>query len=210
MKQFEDIREALIEGRDEDVPSLVSQALDAGHPPATILSQGLIAAMEVVGERFRCHDYFLPDVLMSARAMHAGLDCLQPHLAEAEIRTRGTVIIGTVQGDLHDIGKNLVGIMLQGAGFEVIDLGHDVSPEAFVEAVRRHSAGIVGMSALLTTTMPAMARVIASLKAAGLDQVKTVIGGAPVSEAFAREIGADGYGYDAARAVDLVKGFVVP
>ena len=140
--------------------------------------------------------------------MHAGLDCLKPHLAEGEAHTRGTVVIGTVQGDLHDIGKNLVGIMLQGAGFQVIDLGHDVSPEAFVEAVREHSAHIVGLSALLTTTMPAMARVVASLKAAGLDHVKIVIGGAPVSEAYAREIGADGYGYDATRAVDLVKGFV--
>jgi 5-methyltetrahydrofolate--homocysteine methyltransferase len=161
--------------------------------------------MNVVGEQFRQREIFLPDVLLSARAMYAGLDVLKPHLASEGVASRGRVVIGTVKGDLHDIGKNLVGIMLKGAGFEVIDLGHDVSPEAFVEAAVREGAPLIGMSALLTTTMTRMKDVVALLRERGLaGKVRTIVGGAPVSADFAREIGADDYACDAATAVDRV------
>jgi 5-methyltetrahydrofolate--homocysteine methyltransferase len=160
----------------------------------------------VVGERFGAHEIFLPDVLLAAKAMYAGLDLVQPLLEAGGIAARGTIVLGTVRGDLHDIGKNLVGIMLRGAGFEVIDLGHDVPPERMVETARDTGASIIGMSALLTTTMPVMREVVDRLRAAGLaGGIKTVVGGAPVTEEFAREIGADAYAYDAANAVEVVK-----
>jgi 5-methyltetrahydrofolate--homocysteine methyltransferase len=164
--------------------------------------------MEVIGERIRTREIFHPYVKLAARAMHAGLDVVGPGLEAGAVTCRGTVIMGTVEGDVHDIGKNLVGIMLRGVGYEVLDLGTNVSPSAFVEAARARRAKVVGMSALLTTTMPAMARVIAALRAAGLRDVKTVVGGAAVSQAFAQEIGADAYGCDAARACEIVRAWI--
>ena len=202
------MREALIQGLDADVRRLAQEALVAGLPAKEVLETGLIPAMEIIGERFRTREIFLPDILLAARAMHAGLEVVKPSLEGGEVTARGTVVMGTVEGDLHDIGKNLVGIMLRGVGYEVVDLGTNVSPSAFVDAVTRRRAHVVGMSALLTTTMPAMGRVIAALRAAGLHDVKTIVGGAAVSEAFAREIGADAYAGDAARACEIVRSWV--
>jgi 5-methyltetrahydrofolate--homocysteine methyltransferase len=199
------IASALQQGDDQQVGRLAADALAAGVPAGEILQQGLVAGMNVVGEQFRTREIFLPDVLLSARAMYAGLDVLKPHLASEGVASRGKVVIGTVKGDLHDIGKNLVGIMLKGAGFEVIDLGHDVAPEAFVDAAVREGAPLIGMSALLTTTMTRMKEVVALLRDRGLaGRVRTIVGGAPVSAEFAREIGADDYACDAATAVDRV------
>jgi 5-methyltetrahydrofolate--homocysteine methyltransferase len=165
--------------------------------------------MAVIGERFRAREFFLPDVLLAARAMYAGLDVLEPHLARGGVPSLGKVVIGTVRGDLHDIGKNLVGIMLKGAGFEVIDLGHDVAPERFVDTAAEIGAPVIGLSALLTTTMGRMRDVVALLRERGLDgRVRTIVGGAPVTADFAREIGADDYAYDAAHAVERVKALV--
>jgi 5-methyltetrahydrofolate--homocysteine methyltransferase len=200
------IRDALQQGDDQQVRKLTAEALGAGLPAGEVLQQGLLAGMSVVGEQFRLREIFLPDVLLSARAMYAGLDVLRPHLASAGVASRGKVVIGTVKGDLHDIGKNLVGIMLKGAGFEVVDLGHDVAPEAFVDAAVREGATLIGMSALLTTTMTRMRDVVALLRERGLaGRIRTIVGGAPVSSDFAREIGADDYACDAAAAVDRVK-----
>jgi 5-methyltetrahydrofolate--homocysteine methyltransferase len=196
-------------GAHEAVRALTQSALEQELEAGVILERGLLAGMQVVGDRFRNHEVFLPEVLLAARAMNAGLELLEPHLGKAVALSRGTVVIGTVQGDLHDIGKNLVGIMLSGAGFEVIDLGKDVSPETFVDTAHETGASVIGMSALLTTTMPGMKKVIALLKERGLDSsVRTVVGGAPVTEEFAREIGADSYGFDAAHAVECVKELV--
>jgi 5-methyltetrahydrofolate--homocysteine methyltransferase len=209
MDTLREIAAALEQGQDREVRSLTQSALDGAVPAGRILEEGLIAGMQVVGDRFRAHEIFLPAVLLAARAMNAGVELLEPHLGKADVRGRGKVVIGTVKGDLHDIGKNLVGIMLAGAGFEVIDLGKDVSAEAFVDAASEKGADVVGMSALLTTTMPAMKDVIALLKERGLDgKVKTIVGGAPVTEDFAREIGADSYGFDAANAVECVRELV--
>jgi 5-methyltetrahydrofolate--homocysteine methyltransferase len=200
------IRDALQQGDDQQVRKLTAEALGAGLPAGEVLQQGLLAGMSVVGEQFRLREIFLPDVLLSARAMYAGLDVLRPHLASAGVASRGKVVIGTVKGDLHDIGKNLVGIMLKGAGFEVVDLGHDVAPEAFVDTAVREGATLIGMSALLTTTMTRMRDVVALLRERGLaGRIRTIVGGAPVSSDFAREIGADDYACDAATAVDRVK-----
>lgn len=195
---------------DEDqVAELTRQAIAEGVPPKQILDAGLIAGMNVVGKRFKAHDIFLPDVLMAAKAMYAGMDELKPLLVREGIPSIGKVVLGTVQGDLHDIGKNLVGIMLKGAGFEVIDLGNDVAPERFVETAVEQNASVIGMSALLTTTMPMMRDVVDLLRERGLsDKVKTIVGGAPVSDVFVREIGADAHGYDAANAVERVKNLV--
>ncbi|MBD3368481.1 MAG: cobalamin-binding protein [Candidatus Eisenbacteria bacterium] len=193
-------------GNDEAVRNLTQSAIEEGVEPKTVLDEGLIAGMQVVGERFQNHEIFLPDVLLAARAMNAGVDLLKPLLGDAENTSRGTIVIGTMKGDLHDIGKNLVGIMLGGAGFNVVDLGKDVPPERFVSAARESEAGVVGMSALLTTTMPTMKNVVSLLEKEGLSgKVKTIVGGAPVSEQFARDIGADAYGFDAANAVDRVR-----
>jgi corrinoid protein of di/trimethylamine methyltransferase len=205
---LDEIKEKLIGGANAEVGELTQKALDDGLAAGQILNEGLLPAMDVIGERFRNHDIFLPDVLLAARAMYAGLDLLKPHLEAADVPNRGTVVIGSVEGDLHDIGKNLVGIMLRGAGYDVVDLGHSVAPDKFVAAAREHQADVIGMSALLTTTMPVMTRVTAALKEAGLGEVKVIIGGAPVSESFAREIGAHAYGFDAARAVELVRGWL--
>jgi len=201
-----DIAQNLQAGDDERVLALTRDALTQGIAPRAILDEGLLAGMSVVGEQFRTHEIFLPDVLMAAKAMYAGLEVIKPLLAGEGVPTAGRVVIGTVKGDLHDIGKNLVGIMLKGAGFEVIDLGKDVEPRKFVEAARDAQAGVIGMSALLTTTMPVMKQVVELLASEGLaGRVRIVVGGAPVSADFAREIGADGYAYDAANAVERVK-----
>jgi 5-methyltetrahydrofolate--homocysteine methyltransferase len=203
------IAEALQRGEDERVHELAQQALTAGLPAAEVLHQGLIAGMGVVSEQFKQREIFLPDVLLAARAMYAGLDVLKPHLAKDGVPLLGKIVLGTVQGDLHDIGKNLVSIMLKGAGFEVIDLGHDVAPERFVEAAVESGAPVIGMSALLTTTMARMREVVDLLKARGLKgQIRTIVGGAPLSADYAREIGADDYAYDAANAVERVKALV--
>ena len=200
------IAEGLQKGEDQQVGALTREAIAAGVPAADILQKGLIAGMNVVGDQFRLREIFLPDVLLAARAMYAGLEPLRPHLAKEGVPLRGKVVIGTIKGDLHDIGKNLVGIMLKGAGFEVIDLGHDVEPEAFVETAVREGAPLIGMSALLTTTMSRMKEVVALIESRGLSgQIKTIVGGAPRSPEFAREIGADEYASDGSTAVERVK-----
>ena len=200
------ISESLQQGDDEEVFELTKKAIGKEIHPKDILDNGLIAGMNIVGEQFKKHEIFLPDVLMAAKAMYAGMDQLKPLLITEGIPSRGKVVIGTVHGDLHDIGKNLVGIMLKGAGFEVIDLGKDVPAEKFVETAKRENAGLIGMSALLTTTMQTMKEVIEILKKIDPEgKIKTIIGGAPLSKEFADEIGADAYAYDAANAVECVK-----
>ena len=200
------IAESLQKGDDPQVGTLTGEALGQGIPAGDILQNGLIAGMNVVGEQFRLREIFLPDVLLAARAMYAGLELLRPHLAKEGVPLRGKVVIGTIKGDLHDIGKNLVGIMLKGAGFEVIDLGSDVAPEAFVDAAVREGAPLIGMSALLTTTMARMKEVVDLVAQRGLSgEIKTIVGGAPLSPDFAREIGADDYASDGATAVERVK-----
>jgi len=192
-------------GDDEKVFTLTSQAIADNIPPKTILDDGLISGMNVVGDLFRKHEIFLPDVLMAAKAMYAGMDLLKPLFVRAGIPSRGKIVIGTVKGDLHDLGKSLVGIMLKGVGFDVIDLGKDVSPENFVETAIKEDAKIIGMSALLTTTMPTMKTVVELLhKQNPGGKIKTMIGGAPITKAFADQIGADAYAFDAARSVECV------
>jgi 5-methyltetrahydrofolate--homocysteine methyltransferase len=208
MADLEGISVALIDGKREVVAAKVKQAIDEGVPPGTILNKGLVAGMSVVGERFRKNIIYVPEVLIAARAMKAGLALLKPLLEESGVEPVGVVVIGTVKGDLHDIGKNLVCMMLQGGGFEVIDLGTDVSAEKFVEAARQHKAKVVAMSALLTTTMPQMAAVVKAVQQAGLKNVRCMIGGAPVTQSYADEIGANGYAPDAASAVDLAESLV--
>ncbi|MCA9231661.1 MAG: corrinoid protein [Planctomycetales bacterium] len=206
MPDYALMNQTLYEGQAPKVTELTEQALAEGRDAKEVLQEGLIAGMSVVGEDFKYNGVYVPQVLIAARAMKAGMAVLKPLLsAGGESRSSGKVIMGTVKGDLHDIGKNLVCMMAEGAGFEMIDLGVDQSAEKFVAAVREHNADIVGMSALLTTTMPYMKVVIDTLKKEGLEHVKVCVGGAPVSEMFAEEIGADGYGADASRAVELFK-----
>jgi len=203
------IASSLYAGEAATVADLVQKALDQGLAPQGVLSGGLIAGMDEVGKDFKAGILFVPEVLIAARAMHAGMGILRPLLVAGDVPSAGKCVVGTVQGDLHDIGKNLVKMMLEGAGFEMIDLGTDVKPDAFVDAVRQHQPQIVGMSALLTTTMVNMKTIIEALEEAGVrGSVKVMIGGAPVTAAFAREIGADGYAPDAATAVDVARGFV--
>lgn len=209
MEVTSQISAAVIEGKVEEAKKLTQEALEAGKTATTILDEGLISGMDYVGVQFKNGDMFIPEVLLSARAMQAALSILRPQLAEGRARMRGKVVLGTVQGDLHDIGKNLVGMMLEGAGFEVYDLGKDVEPGAFVEVVKERKPDIVGVSALLTTTMPMMQNTVNALAEAGIrDRVKIMVGGAPVTASFAKQIGADGYGADAVAAVDLAKEFV--
>src|SRR2546425_7666027 len=202
------IARALILGDRETVGRMTREGLERPIDPKALIFKGLIPGMDVVGEKFRRNEYYVPQVLLSARAMYAGLDLLKPFItagAKAD-DYRGVVVIGTAQGDLHDIGKNLVAMMLEGAGFKVVNLGRDVAPEKFVAAVEEHTANVVGISALMTTTMPAMKRTIDALIKAGLrDRVKVMVGGAPVSQAFADEIGADGYAKDSTLAVVRAK-----
>jgi 5-methyltetrahydrofolate--homocysteine methyltransferase len=209
MTILQEISESLQRGEDDRVGELVRRAVSTRTAPEDILNLGLIAGMNVVGDQFRLREIFLPDVLMAARAMYAGLDVIKPLLARDGVPVAGRIVLGSVQGDLHDIGKNLVGIMLKGAGFDVVDLGHDVPAERFVDAAVEHDASVIGLSALLTTTMTVMQDVVAIVRARGLGtRLRVIIGGAPVSEAWAREIGADGYAYDAANAVERVRALV--
>lgn len=199
----------LIAGDIEEIKKIIQEALDLGAQARDILEKGLLQGMDVVGQRFRAHEMFIPEVIRSANTMHAAMDIIRPLLSESDAAGVGTVIIGTVEGDLHDIGKNLVNMMLEGAGFMVVDLGIDVKPQAFVEAVKEHGPDILGMSALLTTTMPKMGDTIHALVRAGLrDRIKVMVGGAPVTGDFAAEIGADAYGSSAAAAVEKAKAFM--
>jgi len=205
-KLLEQMQKDLYSGDVDTVATATSSAIDEGMSAKEILDNGLIAGMDVVGVDFKAGDLFIPEVLLSAKAMHAGLEILRPLLAESGIPSQGKLVIGTVVGDLHDIGKNLVSMMFQGAGFEVVDLGVDVSPEKFVEAVRSEKADLVGMSAMLTTTMPSMKITIDALAEAGLrDKVKVIIGGAPLTAQYAEDIGADRFVSDAGGAVDTAR-----
>lgn len=202
------IAETLIRGDRDGVVELVTQAVDEGVSADAILNEGLVAGMDVVGQKFKNNEFYVPEVLIAARAMNAGMEILAPLLAETGARPAGVVVIGTVKGDLHDIGKNLVGMMLKGGGFQVIDAGIDVTPEKFVQLAEEHNADIIGLSALLTTTMTQMANVIEAVKEAGLD-AQVIIGGAPITQEYADEIGAAGYAPDAASAVDVARRLMV-
>lgn len=203
---IEEIYNSVVDGKARIVQQKVQEALEASLDPVGILNEGMIAAMSEVGRRFETGRYFLPEMLLSARAMQAGLALLKPRLVQAKAQSVAKVAAGTVRGDLHDIGKNLVCMMLEGAGFEIIDLGTDVAPEKFVQAVRDDGVQIVAMSALLTTTMPRIKEAIAALEQAGLRKnVKVIVGGAPVTEVFAKLADADGYAIDASRAVSVAK-----
>ena len=198
--------ESLIAGKVDEVTELTKEALDGGSSPQDILEQGLLAGMEVVGKRFKANEMFIPEVLRCAKCMHGAMEILRPLLAETGVKTAGTFVIGTVKGDLHDIGKNLVGMMFEGAGFKVVDLGIDLEPQEFIDALKEHKATLLGMSALLTTNMPKMGETINAIKEAGIrDQVKIMIGGAPVTAEYAKDIGADAYASNAASAVDKGK-----
>jgi len=206
MSDISMLKEAVIKGNAPQTKELTQKILQTKVSPETVLKEGLIAAMQEVGDRFEKGEFFVPEMLISARAMKEGMAILKPALLKQGVQAIGKVVIGTVKGDLHDIGKNLVAMMLEGAGFEVIDLGTDASPEKFTQTVKEHGANLVGLSALLTTTMLNMKSIIAGLQSAGLrEKVKVIIGGAPVTEAYAREIGADGYGQDASHAVRVAK-----
>jgi len=204
MADLNTIAEKLIAGNAPETKELVQQAIDEGVPVKDILDQGLIAGMNEVGRRFKNNEFYVPEVLIAARAMHWAMEVLGPKLEEAGVKSVGTAAIGTVKGDLHDIGKNLVAMMLRGAGFEVVDLTVDVPIEKFVE-VAKGDVQVICLSALLTTTMPQMPKVIEALKEAGITDVKVMVGGAPVTQKYADEIGADGYAPDAASAVDKAK-----
>ncbi|OGX21462.1 MAG: methyltransferase [Omnitrophica WOR_2 bacterium RBG_13_44_8] len=209
MPTMQEISDAVIIGNQQKTIELVEAALKEGKKPGAIITEGLIPGMDTVGKKFTAREYYVPDMLIAARAMQSALKILKPMLVGDEIVSAGTCVIGTVQGDLHDIGKNLVGMMLEGAGFKVIDLGADVKSEKYIEAIKENSANVLGLSALLTTTMPMMKEVVEATKSAGIrDKVKIVIGGAPITQKYADDIGADGYSPDAASAVDLVKGLI--
>jgi 5-methyltetrahydrofolate--homocysteine methyltransferase len=206
MGHKETIYEGILKGDMRAVEGAAKGGLEEGVPAGELLNEAMIPAMAEVGRLFEANEYYVPEMLIAARAMKAGLAILRPELAAAGVEPKGKVVLGTVKGDLHDIGKNLVAIMIEGAGFEIIDLGVDVSPEAFVQAVQEKKADAIGLSALLTTTMPSMKGTIEALQEAGVrDQVKVIIGGAPVTQKYADEIGADGYGRDAAAAANLTK-----
>jgi len=206
MTDFTTIMEVLIEGDEAALVERVNEALNQGSDPREILDRALIAGMDIVGERMETGEIFIPEVLMAARAMNAALEIIKPLLTGAGARAVGKVVIGTVRGDLHDIGKNLVTMMLESAGLEVYNLGADVAPEQFVEALKSTGAGLLCLSALLTTTMPMIRQTVEAVVQSGIrDRVKIMVGGAPVTEAFAREIGADGYAADAGSAVKMAK-----
>ena len=209
MFDFEKIRQALESGNAPAVKKMTEAALGQGVSAETLLNEGLIAAMSRVGDKFKRNEVYVPEVLVAARAMYAGLDILRPVLVETGAKAVGKLVIGTVKGDLHDIGKNLVRMMFEGAGFQVVDLGIDVPDGKFVDAVRTEKPDLLGMSALLTTTMPVMKKTIEALEDAGLrDKVKVIVGGAPVTQHFADAIGADGYAADASSAVELAKNLI--
>jgi corrinoid protein of di/trimethylamine methyltransferase len=203
---YENMANALIAGKEDEVKKLTQEAIDKGAVAREVLDKGLLAGMDVVGQRFKAGDMFIPEVLLCARCMHGAMDILKPLLSEADSAGLGTYLIGTVEGDLHDIGKNLVAMMLEGAGFRVVDLGTNVTSQQFVAAVKEHKPKILGLSALLTTTMPKMEETIQALKEAGIrDQVKIMAGGAPVTQDFVDKIGADAYGANAASATEKAK-----
>ncbi len=202
---LQEISEKLTKGRAADVGELTQKALDDGIDVAQVLNEGLVAGMAIIGAKFKRNEVYVPEVLIAARAMKAGMAILQPLLKESGVKPKGTICVGTVKGDLHDIGKNLVGMMLEGAGYKVVDLGVNVAPEQYVAAVRENNADAVGLSALLTTTMTSMKTIIDALSEAGCrDKVRVIVGGAPLTQNFADEIGADGYAADAATAVDIL------
>ena len=204
MADLTKISQNLIDGKAPLVKQLVTDAIAEGVQPQTILNESLIVGMNEVGRRFKANEFYVPEVLLAARAMHAAMAILKPLLAEKKIQPRGVVVLGTVKGDLHDIGKNLVGMMLEGSGFQVVDAGVDVAPEKFVAAVKESKPDVIAMSALLTTTMTNMKTTIQALNEAGIRQsVKVMVGGAPLTQRYADEIGADGYAPDAASAADL-------
>jgi 5-methyltetrahydrofolate--homocysteine methyltransferase len=205
-----DIYRAVLEYEEDSIAGLVEKELAGGADVNLVLREGLMAAMDAVGKSFSEGELFVPEMLMAAQTMKTALEILKPKLAGAGQSSAGVVVIGTVMGDLHDIGKNLVGMMLEGGGFEVHDLGVDVKPEAFIECAKAKKAGLVGLSALLTTTMPSMAATVAAMKEAGLGNVKVMIGGAPATQAFADKIGASGYSEDAPSAVELARKLLKP
>ena len=203
------IFDAVLEGDIPGAPRLVQQALDAGLAPETILNEGMIAAMAEVGARYECGDIYVAEMFISAKTLQGALNVLRPHLRSANVQAKGKVVVGTVKGDMHDIGKNLVAMMLEGAGFDVLDLGSDVHPSKFVDAVSASDPDVIALSALLTTTMPSMKSTIDALAAAGLrDRVKVMVGGAPVNQEYADAIGADGYAQDASQAAALAKSLI--
>ncbi|MFP4248084.1 MAG: corrinoid protein [Armatimonadota bacterium] len=205
MADLQALADAVISGQKDEAEKLTQEAIDEGVKPSTIINDGLIAGMSVVGEKFKNNEFYVPEVLIAARAMQSAMGHVKPLLTEGEMESKGRIVIGTVKGDLHDIGKNLVAMMLEGGGYDVIDLEVDVSPEDFVSAASEQDANCIALSALLTTTMPSMKDTVDALVEAGLkDRVKVVIGGAPVTQSYAEEIGADGYAPDAASAVDKV------
>jgi 5-methyltetrahydrofolate--homocysteine methyltransferase len=207
-ERIQDVYDAVLNGAMGDTSSKVKNALESGHSPDTILNEGLIKAMGEIGQRFEAGEVYVPEMLISAKSMKFGLELLRPHLVAADVQPLGRVVIGTVQGDLHDIGKNLVGMMMEGAGFEVVDLGVDVKAEDLIEAVKEHKPDILALSALLTTTMVNMKTAINMLEEAGLKgEFKIMVGGAPVTQEFADEIGADGFRSDASQAASLAKSF---
>jgi 5-methyltetrahydrofolate--homocysteine methyltransferase len=207
MADLKALADAIISGDQNTAVEVTKTALDEGTAAESVLNDGLIAGMDVIGDRFKKNEVYIPEVLIAARAMKSAMEILEPELIKAGVEPIGKLLIGTTQGDLHDIGKNLVAMMLKGAGFELIDLGVDVSPEKFVEQAKAADVHLIGMSALLTTTMPAMEKTINALKQAGIS-AKVMIGGAPVTQGYADKIGAHGYATDAATAVDLAKGLV--
>jgi 5-methyltetrahydrofolate--homocysteine methyltransferase len=208
MNTLETLTQAVIAGRRKDALALTQQALGEGVAPADIVDRALVPAMSEVGERFKKNEIFVPEMLVAARAMKEAMGLLEPKLVAAGIVPKFTALIGTVQGDLHDIGKNLVAMMWKGANFKVVDLGTNVAPAAFVAAIREHKPQLVGLSALLTTTMPAMLETVKAIRASGLPPVKVVVGGAPITQQFAEEIGADGFAPDAGTAVDRARELV--
>jgi 5-methyltetrahydrofolate--homocysteine methyltransferase len=207
MADLKALADAIIKGDQNTAVKITKEAIQEGLSPKKILNDGLIAGMDVVGARFKKNEVYIPEVLIAARAMKMAMEILAPELVRTGVKPIGKFMIGTVQGDLHDIGKNLVGMMLKGAGFEVIDIGVDITPEKFVEQAKASGAQVIGLSALLTTTMPSMEKTLKAMKDAGI-KAKIIIGGAPVTQAYADKIGADGYAADAASAVDIVKKFV--
>jgi 5-methyltetrahydrofolate--homocysteine methyltransferase len=208
MPLLNDLTAAVAAGKRTDTVRLTQELLAAGTSPQNIVEQGLVPGMKIVGDQFKRNEIFVPEMLVAARAMKEALKILEPMLASAGIKPKYTALIGTVQGDLHDIGKNLISMMWRGANFAVVDLGTNVSPEKYLAAAKEHNANLVGLSALLTTTMPAMKETVRILKAAGLPNLKIMIGGAPITQAFADDIGADGYAADAGTAVDVAKKLV--
>ena len=209
MAKFQELADAIIAGDNVKSKDITQSLVDKGTSAIEVLNEGLVPGMDVVGAKFKANEMYIPEVLIAARAMHAAMDIIKPMLSEAGAQMKGTIVIGTVQGDLHDIGKNLVGMMLEGGGFSVVDAGVDVPSEKFVEEVKKSGAKMVGLSALLTTTMPVMKDVVAALKAdPTTSDVKVLVGGAPLTQEYADSIGAAGYAPDASSAVDLAKSFI--